>query len=371
MTLRLSFHARLLFGTLAAILIAGTVMIVHIVRTTPQAPSDQNTAAAAATDPPARKTVSFGGNTMGGTWSVKFAPPFPQQREKLYADVQSLLDRLEAQMSTYRPGSEVTRFNRNRSTDWIAVPRELAEVVATAQRVSQESNGAFDVTVAPLVNLWGFGPERAGVQAAQIPSDARIAAAKARVDYRRLHVRQDPPALRKDDPELAIDLSAIAKGDAANRVAALLDARGFTDHLIAIGGELRGRGASSGESAWPVGIEVPTPDVRRVLRRVDLHNASLSTSGNYRNFVELAGQRFGHEIDPKTGRPVNHALASVSVLHSDGAYADAMATALFVLGPDAGYELAKRMNLSTLFITRGDGEFVTRGTGALADAAPL
>lgn len=367
---RLSFHSKLLIATIGGVLFVGTAMIVYIVRSFP--PAKTEGPPAARDDEPdfsSRKaTVGFGGNTMGGTWSVKFAPPFPQQREKLFADVQALLDRLEGQMSTYRADSEVSRFNRHHSTDWYAVPKELAEVVATAQRVSEETGGAFDVTVAPLVNLWGFGPEKTGVQTGQIPPDAQIAAARAHVDYRKLHARMERPALRKDDPELAIDLSAIAKGDAANRVAALLDARGYTDYLVAVGGELRargGRGGAATKSAWPVGIEVPTPDTRRVLHTLDLKDASLSTSGDYRNFVDLAGQRFSHEIDPKTGRPVTHGLASVTVLHPDGAYADAMGTALFVLGPEAGFELAKRLNLSALFVSRAKEEFITRSTGTL------
>jgi thiamine biosynthesis lipoprotein len=200
------------------------------------------------------------------------------------------------------------------------------------------------------------------VRTGNVPSDEAIAAARLHVDYRKLHARASPPALRKDDPELEIDLGAIGKGYAAGELAADLDARGVTDYLIAVGGELRAKGLGPEGRPWPVGIEVPAPDTRRVLRTLELRDAGLSTSGDYRNFIELAGQRFSHEIDPRTGRPVTGKLASVSVVHADSAYADAMATGLMVLGPDEGYALAQRLRLAVLFVLRGDGRFDIRAT---------
>jgi thiamine biosynthesis lipoprotein len=306
---------------------------------------------------------NVGGDTMGGTWSVKFIRLRPGTTVRtLQSSTDARLAALEADLTTYTHDSPVSRFNRHRGTEWFDVPQDLADVVAGAQSVSEKTKGSFDITVAPLVNLWGFGPEPAGLRSGRVPVDDAIAAARAHVGYQKLHVRSNPPALRKDDPELAIDLSAIGKGYAAGQLAADLDAMGVTDYLIAVGGELRAKGVGPDGRPWPAGIEVPAPDTRRILRTLELRDAGLSTSGDYRNFVEVAGQRFSHEIDPRTGRPITGNLASVSVVHPDSAYADAMATGLMVLGADEGYALAQRLHLAALFVIRGEGQFETRAT---------
>jgi thiamine biosynthesis lipoprotein len=312
---------------------------------------------------PGDDTITVGGNTMGGTWSVKLRHRPPDvSRYVIHSWLQGQLDDIEAALTTYDETSPVRRFNAHRGTDWFPVPQRVVEVVLEAERVSRETDGAFDITVAPLVNLWGFGPSRSGVRVGGVPSDAEVAAARSHVDYRKLHARTTPPALRKDDPELEIDLSATGKGHAAKYLASNLEFRGFTDCLVAVGGELRAKGAAADGQPWPVGIEVPTPDTRRVLLTLPLRDTALSTSGDYRNFVDLAGQRFSHEIDPRTGRPVTGPLASVSVVHPDSAYADAMATALMVLGPIDGFNLARQLHLSALFVLRGEGQFETRAT---------
>jgi thiamine biosynthesis lipoprotein len=314
---------------------------------------------------PANKDVTVGGNTMGGTWSVKLRrPPVGATPSIVQSMLQSQLDDIDAALTTYDDASPVRRFNAHRGVDWFPVPLHVASVVLAAERVSQQTDGAFDITVAPLVNLWGFGPPSGGLRTGELPSDAAIAAARAQVDYHKLHARTDPPALRKDDPDLAIDLSAIGKGYAAHCLALKLDAHGVTDYLIAVGGELRARGHAPGGRPWPVGIEVPTPDTRRVLQSLELRDAALSTSGDYRNFVIITGRRYSHEIDPRSGRPVTGDLASVSVVHPDSAYADAMATALMVLGPDEGYALATRLDVAALFVSRGNGSFGSRATPA-------
>ena len=180
--------------------------------------------------------------------------------------------------------------------------------------------------------------------------------------YRRLHVRLAPPALRKDIADLHIDLSAIAKGYAAGRLAGALDAQNVTDYLVVVGGEVRAKGVSDLGRPWHVGIEVPTPDTRRILRQVELRDCGISTSGDYRNYFDIGGQRFSHEIDPHTGRPVVGAPASVSVVHTDPAYADAMATAMMVLGPAEGEELARRLKVAVLFVTRAESGFELKAT---------
>ena len=309
--------------------------------------------------------VAFSGPTMGSTWLVRLRQPPPAApADQVQSAVQEVLDRVEGQMSTYRPASDLSRFNRDRGTDWFAVPADVAEVVLEARRVCEQTGGAFDATVGPLVNLWGFGPERPAGGFGTVPSAAELTEARRHVGYQMLEARLAPPALRKSDPLVYADLSGIAKGYAAGRVARRLDELGATDYLVEVGGEVRARGVAPAGRPWRVGIETPTPGVRRVLYTVQLRDLSLSTSGDYRNFFEAGDRRYSHEIDPATGEPSVKAPASVSVAHPSAAYADAMATALMVLGPEEGYAVARRLDLAALFITRGEGRFHARATPA-------
>jgi thiamine biosynthesis lipoprotein len=311
---------------------------------------------------------------MGSHWLVKLGRPMePAAAERLKTSVQSILDRIDVQMSTWKPASDLSRFNAHHGTDWFPVPGALASVAALAQQISGDTDGAFDITVGPLVNLWGFGPPQqsaapAGTKDAskrRVPSDEAIATAKAHVGHKLLEVRTDPPALRKLDPDVYVDLSAIAQGHAADEVARHLDATGITDYLIDCG-EIRARGRSPKGRPWHIGIQTPTPDTLRTLGGVELRDTAISTSGDYKNFFEQDGVRYSHAIDPRTGRPISHRLAQVCVAHPSAAYADAMATALLVLGPDAGYELAERKGLAALFIIREEGRFQTRTTPAFS-----
>jgi thiamine biosynthesis lipoprotein len=241
----------------------------------------------------------------------------------------------------------------------------LLDVLEPAQTLSELSGGAFDVTVGPLVNLWGFGPVDAPDA---IPSASDIAAARNRVGYQHLELRR-PAQLRKQR-ELYIDLSAIAKGYAVDRMAQYLLARGCESFLVEIGGEVRVHGRKSGGAAWRIGVESPDPDalggVLRVIRTEQLEGIAMATSGDYRNFLELGGQRFSHTIDPRTGVPVAHRLASVTVLHGSTLWADGFATLLNVMGPTEGFELAEREHLAALFVERTDTGFVERATSDFA-----
>lgn len=310
-------------------------------------------------------SIALSGPSMGSTWMVRL-PKLPADvaPQTAQAAVQAVLDSVEDQMSTYRPKSDLSRFNQARSTDWIPVPEDVARVVDSARQVADQTGGAFDVTVGPLVNLWGFGPVHPAGPFGTIPPDAMIQEARKHVGYHLLEVRLSPPALRKTDPLVYVDLSGIAKGFAAEQVATRLEQMGITDYLIAVGGEMRAHGRSQAGRYWRVGIETPTPGVRRVLYPVDLRTGSLSTSGDYRNFFDAGGRRYCHEIDPATGQPVLDPPASVSVADQSGAYADAMATALMVLGADKGYALAEERDLAVLFITRRSDHFETRATPA-------
>lgn len=286
----------------------------------------------------------------------------PEPLEELKPRIEAELKAVNDQMSTYQQDSELSRFNRAAPGEWQPVSRELAEVVSAAEQISTGSAGAFDITVAPLVNLWGFGPEGRITDA---PEQEAVVLAMGQVGFGHLHVDSDRLALRKDRA-LTVDLSAIAKGHGVDRLADLLLDLGCGDYLIDIGGEVYGRGLNPSGRSWRVGVEVPDPatlgEVQRVL---SLSDVAVATSGDYRNFVELGSERVSHTLDPRTGQPVEHNLASVTVVHPSAMWADGLATALNVLGPEAGFKLAEQDGLAALFIIRRASGFEERYTPAI------
>jgi thiamine biosynthesis lipoprotein len=313
------------------------------------------------------REVVLTGPTMGTTWTLRVVPGEGQaDPEALRELVQGTLDEVDAAMSTYRPDSAVSRFNLSPSTDWIGVPASLAALVAEALRIGELTGGAFDITVSPVVTLWGFGN---AVRREQPPTDREIAAAQADTGQRHLAARLEPPALRKARPGLTLDLDSIAPGYAADLLAERLEAAGQRRYMIDIGGELRVRGHNARGEPWRIGIERPEALQRSVERVIRLEDGAVSTSGDYRDFFESAGVRYSHTIDPRSGRPVAHGLASVTVLRPTAAEADGIATALTVLGPVEGYELAERLGWAALFIERTPDGFRHRETGAFKQAA--
>lgn len=308
--------------------------------------------------------LELGGPTMGTSYSIKVVdPPEHLHRDNLAALVEAELGALVQQMSTYEPTSELARFNASRTTDWVSVSGELLEVVTEGRRLGELTGGAFDVTVGPLVELWGFGPAAA---TDRVPADAEIEALRVLTGVAGIEVRDTPPAMRKHHPGVRVDLSAIAKGYAVDRIARLLEARGISRYLVEIGGELRGRGHNRDGRPWRIGIERPASGERSVQAVIAIDNIAVATSGDYRNYFEQDGRRYSHTIDPRTGRPVDHALASVTVISPQTLHADGMATGLMVLGPDAGYTLAEREGLAAYFIVRTADGFSERQTAAFA-----
>ncbi len=300
------------------------------------------------------------GETMGTTFTVRIARPLDEPQQYAWQQrIEQRLGELNGRLSTYRADSDVCRFNRSASTDWFAVAADVAEVVAAAQQVAQESDGAFDVTVAPLVNLWSFGPD---LRPAGVPRDEEIAAARRRVDFHRLHVRSEPPALRKDQADLNIDLSGIAKGYAVDQIGQLLEAGGVAQYMVEIGGEVRTRGRKHDGSAWRIGVERPVVGQRLVQSVLELSDQALATSGDYRNVFEWEGKWYSHEIDPHTGWPVQHGVASVSVLADSTMWADAYATALIVLPPAHAWTLVSQWKLDVLIVSHTPKGFESRAT---------
>ena len=298
--------------------------------------------------------MRFAGTSMGTTYSVQLVEiPVGVDAGALRDEVEGLVRSVDERMSTYDPESELSRFNAAASTDWFPVTADTQAVVAEALRVSRLSRGAFDVTVGPLVDLWGFGP--AGSPRA-VPEDVDVAAARECVGQALLETRGSPPALRKRAPCVTVDLSGLAKGFAVDLVARHLDDAGVRHYLVEIGGELRARGRNAGGEPWRVALERPEDSGRSVQCVVQLVDGAIATSGDYRNFFQQDGRRYAHVIDPRTGRPVEHGIASVTVLAATAIEADAFATALMVLEPEQGLGLAGELGLSVHSILRsGDG----------------
>lgn len=314
---------------------------------------------------PGGSALRLRGATMGTYYAVTVAnPPAAVDESRLRAELEQILARINAQMSTYDAASEISRFNRHRATDWRPVSPQLAHVTAAALALAEQSGGVFDVTVGPLVQLWGFGPGADSTAPPQ-PSAAAIAAAQARVGHRKLRARTAPPALRKLHPELILDLSAIAKGHAVDALAGHLAGRGLGDFLVDIGGEIRTRGAGPAGRPWRVAVERPRRGARAVHTVLTPGDNAVATSGDYRNFRERGGRRWSHIIDPRSGRPVGHATASVTVVAADAMTADGLATALLVLGADAGLRFAREHGVAAYFIRRNSA-----GAGFTALASP-
>lgn len=307
--------------------------------------------------------VAFSGRSMGTTYEVKVARAdlSPDDMREIGAAIEQTLERVNALMSTWREDSELSRFNARHSTEPFAIDFETARVLAVALEMSDKSQGAFDVTVGPLVEAWGFG--RTPLE--DVPDADRVTELRTRVGWEKLTLDQAHSSLSKSVPDLEADLSAVAKGYGVDAVAEALEALGQTAYLVEIGGELRARGERLDGRPFRVAIEEPVIDDRRIHRVIDLRDIAMATSGDYRNWIEVDGVRLSHTLDPRTGRPITHDLASVTVLHPEAVWADAWATALNVLGPDAGYELAQREGLPAYFIIRtGDGGFESRATPA-------
>lgn len=297
------------------------------------------------------------GATMGTGYSIRIpAAGPPPDREGLAADIRRLLERLDQEIfSTYEPGSQLSRFNRAPVSTAFQASPELLEVVALAREIHTLSGGAFDMTIGPLVDLWGFGPAGA---AGAIPDEQAIAAARGRLDSGAVRLLDDPPALLKEEP-VQLDLSGIAKGYAVDAVAEMLEQWGVTDYLVEVGGELKAKGSRPSGEPWRIAVEAPEPGLRRPFEIFTTDGGPIAAAGagDYRQYFEREGRRFSHELDPRTGRPIDHALTAVTVIAPSAARADALATALMVLGPEEGTRLSEEEGIAAFFILRTDQGF--------------
>lgn len=299
-------------------------------------------------------SLRFSGKTMGPiVYNVVIAQPGSDiNEEAIKASVQATLDRINDLMSTYQPDSDVSRFNKSQSTEWQPVDEETATVVHRASEISQLSGGAFDITVAPAVNAWNFGPNKS--TNFEPPTDVELAKLRDRIGFRLIEVRLKPPAIRKLNPKASIDLSAIAKGYAVDQVAETLSQLEFSNFMVEVGGEVLTRGERAQGGKWRIGIESPKELVRTYDKIAELSGQAMATSGDYRIFRMHDGKRYSHTIDPTTCKPVEHSLATACVVAPDCLTADAFATAVSVLGAEKGAKLCQQHSLELFTAERHD-----------------
>jgi thiamine biosynthesis lipoprotein len=299
---------------------------------------------------------SVQGETMGTFWSVRAVMPAELSLALRARDIQAVLDLVDGQMSTYKPTSALSRFNAAPAGTWHVLPAECLEVAGHALQVARESNGAYDPTVGPLVNLWGFGPDAARREP---PPRDSIEAARERIGWRRLKLDAATHSLFQPGG-IYLDLSSVAKGYAVDQVGRHLDAAGVDAWLVEVGGELKGKGRKPDGSPWRIGIEHPgaatgaVQNMGQLSQVVCLSGRAIATSGDYRRRFDAAGVTYSHHIDPRTGWPVPHVVASVSVLAGEAIQADPMGTLMMVLGPEQGMAYASERGLAVMFILHGE-----------------
>ena len=313
--------------------------------------------------------VSLRGATMGTTYSILcWQDDGPIDEQALLKPISDLLEQINQQMSTYIADSELSQFNTTESTDWFTVSPETAFVVEQALHFNEITGGASDVTVGPLVKIWNFGPGKNPL--AKPPSDEEIAKVLESVGCRHVEVRLNPPALRKELPGLAVDLSSIAKGYGVDAVTELLLDRGIENVMVEIGGEVRAAGTRIDKTPWRIGVDPPAMRRRKFHKIVPLSGMSMATSGDYRNFLKSEERKYCHIIDPRTGQPLEYRGCSVTVLTETCLEADALATALLVLGDQAGYDWCVEQNVAAMFLLRAGENVEERATPRFEAVAP-
>ncbi|MFL1482228.1 FAD:protein FMN transferase [Pseudomonas grimontii] len=308
----------------------------------------------------------FGGPTMGSTYSIQYvrtsSTPGPQELQR---QVESLLGEVDRQMSTYRSDSAIARFNRLPTNSCQLMPAPILLLVRTGEQLSQGGDGAFDLTVEPLLNLWGFGPQ---ARELKVPDAMTLAQVRQRVGHQ--HLRINGEQLCKD-AAVEVDFNSIAAGYAVDRIAELLTHQGVQDYLVEATGELKAAGHKPDGAPWRIALEEPRDDQQVAEKILNVNGFGVSTSGDYRNYFQQDGRRYSHTLDARTGTPITHQLASVTVLHPSALMADGLSTLLLILGPEQGWDYAEQHGIAAFFVRReGDG-FVTRTNQAFEQLTAL
>ncbi|WP_145573766.1 FAD:protein FMN transferase ApbE [Yersinia alsatica] len=310
----------------------------------------------ACNDTETRQQIDIEGKTMGTFYSVKISGATTPNPHQLQQEIDALLEQANNDISTYRQTSVLSRFNQYRGSEPQPIPRGMADIILLAQRIGRDTDGAMNITVGPLVNLWGFGPEK---QPTQIPTQDQIDSARQQVGLQHLTLISDNRGewLQKDLPDLYVDLSTMGEGYGVDLLVNLMMRKGITNYLVSVGGAVSSRGVNGQGQPWRVAIQKPTDQENAVQALVDLQGYSISTSGSYRNYFEQGGQRYSHVLDPATGRPINHRLVSATVIATTALEADGWDTGLMVLGTEKALRLAESKGLAVYLITKTDQGF--------------
>ena len=302
---------------------------------------------------------SVGGPTMGSTWSIKYVrQPGILPPAELRIEVEKILAEVDQQMSTYRSDSDIERFNDRPANHCQKMPASILHLVRVGQQLSEQSEGSYDLTVEPLLNLWGFGPQ---AREEKVPTAQALAEVRQRVGYQ--HVRIDGEHLCKD-AAVEIDFNSLAAGYAVDTISARLEALGVHDYLAEVTGELKAVGKKVDGAPWRIALEQPRDDRQVAQKIIAVDGYGVSTSGDYRNYFERDGQHYSHTFDARTGAPVSHTLASVTVIHPSALMADGLSTLLLILGPERGWDYAETHDVGAFFVIRADTGFVTRANQA-------
>ena len=308
-------------------------------------------------------TAVLQGSTFGTFYQITLPGDWSEEEQAtLQEGAEQVLDEVDASMSTYRDDSEVNRLSRTPPGEWVDVSEPIFTVLAISQEVAEATDGAMDVTVGALVRRWGFGPDQ---RPERIPSDDELREELAAAGHTGLELDTERLAARRQ-AGFELDVAATAKGYGIDAVARFLEDQGVERYLVNIGGDMRAGGRYSDERAWRVGIQQPDGQAHDTTQALSLENMAIATSGDYRNYFEEDGQRYSHLIDPRTGRPIEHQLASATVLHPVAARADAFATGLMVLGAEDAMAVAEAEGLKVLLIVRDGDGFMTRKSPALS-----
>jgi len=300
------------------------------------------------------KVDHFYGQTMGTSYTVSISDlPKSITISNVKVGVEAVLDDVDNKMSTYKNDSEISRFNRTPDNEWFDISQNTYDVINEGLHLSENSYGAFDMTIGPIVNLWGFGPEN---QPEEVPDQNELTLLLQRVGYQYLQLHNEKLKIKKVN-NIYLDLSAIAKGYAVDQVVQYLLTQGIENALVEIGGELHAIGHKKADRLWRVAIETPTANMRSVQKIIELRGVGLATSGDYRNYFEVDGRRYSHTLNPKTGYPISHKLASVSVISANCMKADGLATTLLVMGDVKGKVFADEHNIAAFFIVKTDKGF--------------
>ena len=302
---------------------------------------------------------SFGGPTMGSTYSIKYVrrAGLPAAAD-VRVEVEKILADIDRQLSTYRSDSDIERFNDLPANRCQKMPASILKLIRVGEQLSEQSEGSYDLTVEPLLNLWGFGPQG---REEKVPAEQALAQARQRVGYQHLRIEGDQLC---KDAAVEVDFNSIAAGYAVDTIAARLEALGIHDYLAEATGELKAAGKKLDGSPWRIALEEPRDDQQVAERIVAVDGFGLSTSGDYRNYFEQDGRRYSHTFDARSGAPVSHSLASVTVIHPSALMADGLSTLLLILGPERGWDYAEKHDIGAFFVIRADTGFVTRTSHA-------